>query len=173
MDGPIGIVNQQLKFSVEELAWLLTLTFNGPNFCQLCIAPFQKILKLFKILQIRKQLQVFVFFLSNLTEIQEIDWKKFLLAFIRIHDWSQSYVIALHGGEFKNWLLIKIVQNYDNILMLPTYCKFHWYELTIRRPVGSTDQAYPNCFYLRIWWILILFFCPLHLLHGLRSTNIK
>jgi hypothetical protein len=81
------------------------------NFCQLCIAPFQKILKLFKILQIRKQLQVFVFFLSNLTEILGNLWKNFLLAFIRIH-----------GAELKKWLLIKIVQNYDNILILPTYC---------------------------------------------------
>ena len=35
--------------------------------------------------------------------------KKFLLAFIRIH-----------GAELKKWILIKIVQNYDNILMLTT-----------------------------------------------------
>ena len=27
--------------------------------------------------------------------------------------------------------------------------------IIIRRPVGSTDQAYPSCFYFRISWILM------------------
>ena len=40
----------------------------------------------------------------------------------------------------------------------------------------STDQADPSCFYIRISWILIerhwfYFFCPLHLMQGLRSLE--
>ena len=60
----------------------------------------------------------------------------------------------------------------------------HWNEtyastlVNIRRLMGSTDQADPSCIYFRISWILkerpwFYFFCPLHLLRGLRSTNIK
>ena len=46
----------------------------------------------------------------------------------------------------------------------------------IRRLMGSTDQADPSCFYFRISWILMerlwfYFFCPLHLLQGLRSLK--
>ena len=42
----------------------------------------------------------------------------------------------------------------------------------------STDQADSRCFYFRISWILMerhsfYFFCPLHLVQGLRSNNIK
>ena len=53
-----------------------------------------------------------------------------------------------------------------------------WSKMPIRRLMGSTDQADPSCIYFRISWILmdrpwIYFFCPLHLLQGLRSTNIK
>ena len=51
-------------------------------------------------------------------------------------------------------------------------------RLSNRRLMGSTDQADPSCIYFRISWILMerpwfYFFCPLHLLQGLRSTNIK
>ena len=51
---------------------------------------------------------------------------------------------------------------------------FVW--VTNRCLMGSTDQADPSCFYLRISWILMeqlwfYFFCPLHLLQSLR--NIK
>ena len=41
----------------------------------------------------------------------------------------------------------------------------------------STNQADPSCFYFRISWILIggrwfhFFFCPLHLMQGLRSLE--
>ena len=45
-----------------------------------------------------------------------------------------------------------------------------------RRPVLSTDQGIPSCFYFRISWILIeqrcfYFFCPLGFLEGLRSLK--
>ena len=45
-----------------------------------------------------------------------------------------------------------------------------------RRPVPSTDQAIPSCFYFRISWILMeqrcfYFFCPLGFLEGLRSLK--
>ena len=48
--------------------------------------------------------------------------------------------------------------------------------LLIRRPVPSTDQAIPSCFYFRISWILVeqgffYFFCPLGFLEGLRSLK--
>ena len=46
-------------------------------------------------------------------------------------------------------------------------------DLCNRRPVPSTDQALPSCFYFRISWILMeqlcfYFFCPLGFLQGLR-----
>ena len=49
---------------------------------------------------------------------------------------------------------------------------------SIRCLMVSTDQADSRCFYFRISWILMewrwfYFFCPLHLVQGLRSNNIK
>ena len=45
----------------------------------------------------------------------------------------------------------------------------------IRRPVPSTNQALPSCFYFRIPWILMehrfLFLCSLGFLQGLRSLK--
>ena len=47
-----------------------------------------------------------------------------------------------------------------------------------RCTVGSEDQAYLSCFYFRISWILMerpwfyYYFCPLHLLQGLRNKTI-
>ena len=48
--------------------------------------------------------------------------------------------------------------------------------LPTRRPVLSTDQAIPSCFFFRISWILMeqrcfYFFCPLGFLEGLRSLK--
>ena len=58
----------------------------------------------------------------------------------------------------------------------PTLSYFIKTFLHIRRPVPSTDQALPSCFYFRISWILMeqlcfYFFCPLGFLQGLRSLK--
>ena len=50
------------------------------------------------------------------------------------------------------------------------YCEY----IHTRRPVPSTDQANPSCFYFRISWISMeqrcfYFFWPLGFLEGLRS----
>ena len=55
-----------------------------------------------------------------------------------------------------------------------SYCPIS--KLCSRRPVPSTDQAIPSCFYFRISWILMeqrcfYFFCPLGFLQGLRSLK--
>ena len=57
-----------------------------------------------------------------------------------------------------------------------SYNSLSTYELTIRRPVVSTNQAYPSCFYFRISWILMeqlsfYFLRPLRFLQGLRSLK--
>ena len=49
-------------------------------------------------------------------------------------------------------------------------------NICIRRLMGSTNQADPSCFYFRISWILMewrwfYFFCPLHLVQGLKSLE--
>ena len=56
------------------------------------------------------------------------------------------------------------------------YFKIPTEYMCIRRPVPSTDQAIPSCFYFRISWILMeqrcfYFFCPLGFLQGLRSLK--
>ena len=58
------------------------------------------------------------------------------------------------------------------------YYKLHFLSkyISTRRPVPSTDQAIPSCFYFRISWILMeqccfYFFCPLGFLQGLRSLK--
>ena len=55
----------------------------------------------------------------------------------------------------------------------PIYTLYFYY-LNSRRPVLSTDQAIPSCFYFRISWISMeqrcfYFFWPLGFLEGLRS----
>ena len=66
------------------------------------------------------------------------------------------------ASYIKNWLF--------NTFLLLTYL------VQSRRPVPSTDQAIPSCFYFRILWILMeqhcfYFFCPLGFLQGLRSLK--
>ena len=52
----------------------------------------------------------------------------------------------------------------------------NYYCMYVRRPVPSTDQAIPSCFYFRISWILMeqrcfYFFCTLGFLEGLKSLK--
>ena len=65
-----------------------------------------------------------------------------------------------------------------NYMLHTKFSNFCSLQVLTRHLMGSTDQADPCCFYFRISWILMerpwfYFFCPLHLLRGLRSTNIK
>ena len=66
----------------------------------------------------------------------------------------------------------------NSLWQTPSCTCFLYSSLNIRRLMGSTNQADPSCIYFRISWILMerpwfYFFCPLHLLRGLRSTSIK
>ena len=103
------------------------------------------------------------------------------------------------NGIEKKWgfLPFTILQNYIQLLVLlflvswaakttqvlqlcrsiePWSLTYYVWSLCIRRPVPSTDQAIPSCFYFIISWILmeqrcLCFFCPLGFLEGLRSLK--
>ena len=88
---------------------------------------------------------------------------------------SQGSYNSQEKREFACRLIWKISNTPDQVI----YTKYskHWlYNYTTRRLMGSTDQADPSCMYFRITWILMkrlwfYFFCPLHLLQGLRSLR--
>ena len=92
-----------------------------------------------------------------------IGWKMFKFPVQVFWTWSINIYLlelALDMRQLHRYLLLKALM----------------YYLSIRRPVPSTNQAIPSCFYIRISWILMeyrcfFFFCPLGFLRGLRSLK--
>jgi hypothetical protein len=67
---------------------------------------------------------------------------------------------------------------FNSLCILQLFYNFCKYLNNVLCIMVSTDQADPSCFYFSISWILMerswfYFFCPLHLVQGLRSNNIK
>ena len=89
---------------------------------------------------------------------------------------KEEYTLLPNIREKLPWFTYEIFRSGDS--------KFQCHNLIIKGSFNnrclmvSTNQADPTCFYFRISWKLMegrLFylFCPIHLLQGLRSNNIK
>ena len=105
---------------------------------------------------------------------------------------SFQICLTLNGNSIKVSCLCT-VQYFRSVWQLYyiLYCNIFWFVIKqkdnptfhfdrswvySRRPVPSTNQALPSCFYFRILWILMeqhcfYLFCPLGFLQGLRSLK--
>ena len=112
--------------------------------------------------------------------LDSIKYENFKTTSIRF--WSHSLVhecklcLYLDKNNYwvhSYWALVE-VWKVMTLLAWATKCWLVEYILCTRRPVPSTDQALPSCFYFRISWILMKqpwkhFFGSCGFLQGLRS----
>ena len=87
-------------------------------------------------------------------------------------NWQLEVLIKNSINNYHAFMLLLywVMSNY--VIQLPIY----YVSVCTRRPVPSTNQALPSCFYFKISWILMeqrcfYFFCPLGFLQGLRSLK--
>ena len=111
--------------------------------------------------------------------IKRVKWGKLYRPCALIHRklWTQCFwvlfiYIFFNKKHLKKFLILSMVV----ISTLRIVSRAN--KVVLRCLMVSTDQADPSCFYFRISWILMKWcwfylFCPLHLVQGLRSNNIK
>ena len=157
MLGPWKTFLKLIKFKLTKVCNQINFTV---GFCDEIEETFLQLIK-FRLQKVCNQISFAVCF----CDIGTIwTWKNICHA---LWSWKSvsSLIISLDG-------LVWTWHNYKYLSIIQL-----WYVST-RCLMVSTDQADPSCFNFRISWIFMerrwfYFFCPLHLLQGLRSNNIK